>query len=171
MNPFIRYASVVTVTLGLAAIARADQEYDWTGGSAGYSGSIVLDSNSNVAGTISDVVSAEVTTPQGTFDLVPSQVFYVQPVFDWNPSEITDMWIDWSPNGIGWAGLGANYGGSGVNFDGSGYITDEESTWSVDFAGSWTAVGGNAVPDGASTLGLLFGAIASITTLRRRFAS
>jgi hypothetical protein len=175
MKPLIRFASIVTVILSLTAAVRADQEYVWTGGSAGYSGWIILDSNSDASGTLADVVSAQVTTPQGTYNFDPSWVFYIQSPFDWNPTQINDMWIDWYQGGVdpAWAGLGEKWGGAITNFDGSGSNRYYTSTWAVDYSGSWTAAAaGPSVPDATATSALLLlgGAFVGLAALRSRFA-
>jgi len=122
MKLILRFAFIVTATLSLAVAVRADQEYVWTGGSVGYSGTITLDSNSNSAGAITDIVSGQITTPQGTYNFDPSMVFYLKTPFSWNPSQITDMWVDWDQGAEGWAGFGENYTDTGVNFVGSGPV-------------------------------------------------
>lgn len=167
---------LLIAVLGVATVfqARADQEYDWTGGTAGYSGTIILDSNSNSSGSISDIVSGQITTPQGTYVFDPTKVFYSLVPFAWNPSQITSMWIDWNQGVTGWAGFGENYQGPATpNFVGSGPVQDPalSSTWAVDFTGSWTAASfASSVPDGGATIALLGGALIALAALRRRIS-
>lgn len=153
---------ITVLSVATAFQARANQEYDWTGGAAGYSGTIILDSNSNPAGTIADIVSAQITTPQGTYVFDPTQVDFNQPIFAWNPSQITDMWINWSSSAP-YTGFGENYNGTGLNFVGSG-----DGSEYVDYSGSWTAA--SSVPDGGATIALLGGALFGLAALRRRIS-
>ncbi len=163
---------LLIAVLGVATAfqARANLEYDWTGGTAGYSGTIILDSNSNSAGSISDIVSGQITTPQGTYVFDSGMVFSTPEPFAWNPSQITDMWIDWYQPTLdpAWAGFGENYGGGGLNFVGSGTDRYNDSTWVVDFAGSWTAA--SSIPDGGAVIALLSGALVALAALRRRIS-
>ena len=159
--------SLVRFALGVAAIVatvqvRADQVYDWTGGAAGYSGQITLDSNNNASGSIADIVSATITTPEGTFAFDAGSAVLLSNVFSWYPTQITNMWIDWNP-GLN-AGFGENWDGAGSNFVGSNI-----SNYSVDFSGSWTAES-STVPDGGATISLLGAAIIGLAALRRRSA-
>lgn len=155
---------LITV-LGVATAfqARANQEYDWTGGAAGYSGTIILDSNSNSAGTIADIVSATITTPQGTYVFDRTQVYSSDELlFAWNPSQITDMLIDWYSSAP-LTGFGENFGGTGRNF----VASETADTVYIDFSGSWTAA--SSVPDASSTVALLGAALLGLAALRRRF--
>ena len=137
-----------------------DYEYDWTGGTSGFAGKIVLDSDSNTSGTVANIVSAQITTSLGTFDFDSSTAFLVQPKFAWNPSQITDMWIEWALNVpsafAANAGFGENYNGTGINYLDS-FIHDANGVrYDADFnTGSWTAAASSSVPDATST-GLLF---------------
>jgi hypothetical protein len=164
------FASLFAVALSLTVTrANADQEYVWTGGAAGYSGTIILDSNSNPAGSISDIVSGQITTPSGTFDFDPTTIAYSQPAFDWNPSQITDMWIDWFALSYTFeAGFGENISNTGENFVGS-YEYPSTNDYLLDVSGSWKA-SNSSVPDATTTSALLGGALVSLTALRRRFA-
>jgi hypothetical protein len=98
-------------------------------------------------------------------------ISYSQSAFDWNPSEITDMWIDWlTLSGTVDAGFGENFGGGGQNFVGS-RDNPGGGDYLVDFSGSWKAeASGPSVPDTAATSALLGGALAGLAALRRRFA-
>src|ERR1700735_3231691 len=63
----IQSALLCSLLATTAIAVRADQQYDWVGGAAGYAGVLILDSNDNSAGTLADVVNAAIITPQGTF--------------------------------------------------------------------------------------------------------
>jgi hypothetical protein len=136
--------------------------YSWSGGSAGFTGELVLDSPSSPVGggTPSDIISAVITDPAGTFDLNPSTIYIFQAPFAWTPSGITSMWIDWYvPSGA--AGFGQNLLFTGVNFEGS----DTSSGYYVDTKGSWNT---QPVPETASTLGLAVLAAGGLLGIRRK---
>jgi hypothetical protein len=167
----IRSALICAVIVGMGVEARADQSYEWTGGAADFGGLIVLDSSSNAAGSLTDIVAAGIFTPQGGFSFDPSSAILLQPDFAWNPSQITDMFIAWSV-GPSLAGFGENV----VELSGANLVISEidgaDGAMSADLTGSWQAVPGAQVPDAAPTallvgLGLLGIALAS----RKRFAA
>src|ERR1035441_8696392 len=91
----------LSVSLGAAAsVPAADQTYVWSDGAPGYSGTIVLDSNSSTSGSDADIVSITVNTPGGSETLNQANIgsVYINNVgtpFTWNPSQITSMWIAW----------------------------------------------------------------------------
>jgi len=96
-------------------------------------------------------------------------IYYQQSAFDWNPSQITDMWIDWlAASGTIEAGFGEKWGGATTNFVGSeDYPSGGD--YLVDFSGSWTAAT-SSVPDATATSALLGGVLVGLAALRRRFA-
>jgi len=167
--------TIAKIAVGAAAItvtmhANAQQTtYDWTGGEAGFSGQIILDSNGNTAGNISDIVSATITTPQGgPFDFNPTTVYIDVSPFTWNQTQITNMWIDWT---VGSTEVGMSEGnvlpGNSVASN-NGYEPYVE-----DSSGSWTAVSSSvpsSVPDGGATIALLSASLTGLAALRRRFA-
>jgi hypothetical protein len=152
----IHSALLCSLLATTALTVRADQEYAWTGGASGFEGVIVLDSNSNSAGTLADIVNAAIITPQGTFFFNPSEALLLSPNFAWDPAQITNMelaWVD-SPFIAAIGEDGPDVGG--LNFVASippSTNADAVVGPQIDFTGSWLAVP-SSVPDGAST-GLL----------------
>lgn len=147
----------------IVALARADATYSWTGGSAGYAGTVVLDSTSSAGGSLADVVSITITDLNGTFTADNTSVL-LDPTFTWTPTGITEMWIDWDS---GLYGVGQDVSGGGVNFVGNN--NNFGNTTSLDFAGSWTRVQGNSVPDGGSMLALFGLSLAAVAAFRLKF--
>lgn len=119
MQP-IRATLFLTLFCAVAATAAraTNYEYDWTGGRTDFAGKIVLDSNSSSAGTLADIVSAQITISHETLDFDPNTAIFLRPEFAWNSSQITDMWINWSVPGV-LAGFGENFDFNGVNFVGA----------------------------------------------------
>jgi hypothetical protein len=141
----------------LAVSAQANETYVWTGGMPGYSGSIVLDSSSspNGGGTMADIVSAEITVPlpgffgtqEYTFNFDPLTASSFTPLV-WNPEDITGMEIRWQdvPSFVNDPNFGSNYLGD---------YNSNEGVSTEDLTGSWQGETPFAVPEGASTAGLL----------------
>jgi hypothetical protein len=172
----------LSVGLGIAAsVQAADQTYKWTEGVAGFSGTIVLDSSSSTGGSLADIVSINVTTPEGSASLTQANIgdVYINNIlgpFTWNPSQITGMWVDWyltaadSLNEA--AGVGQDYQpGFNANFV---FCPNNLSTSGQDFAsptsntdttGGWRAV--SSVPDAGSTSLLLGAALTGLSVCRR----
>jgi hypothetical protein len=149
----IQTALFCTLLAATAISARANQQYDWTGGTSGFEGVIILDSSSNASGSLSDIVAAAILTPDGTFFFNPADAELLQPAFDWSPTLIDDMgiaWVDSSTSFI--AAFGENY--TGVNFEAD---IPPSAGPTIDLAGSWVAAPSTLnVPDNAPT-GLLVG--------------
>src|SRR5580693_4299353 len=171
----------LSVGLGIAAsVQAADQTYKWTEGAPGFSGTIVLDSSSSTGGSLADIVSINVTTPEGSATLTQANIgdVYVNNLFapfTWTPSQITGMWIDWYTTAADSvnqsAGVGENYqppfndnflycpnnlSPSGQDFAGPG---------ETDTTGGWRAV--SSVPDAGSTSLLLGAALTGLSVCRR----
>jgi hypothetical protein len=151
-------SSILCILLfaAFAVTGRANQEYDWTGGAPGFSGSIVLDSNSNTNGTLADIVSVVITDPEHTFDVVPGSFldsFDGTEAFSWNPSQITGMSILFDS---GLISVDENFDNTGLN---DIQVVELPSNLDTDTTGSWLAASGSstAIPDSAST-GVLVGA-------------
>src|ERR1700733_7006971 len=93
-------------------------------------------SSSSAGGSIRDIVSGSITTSQGTFAFDPATIFLSQPLFAWDPSQITDMSYDWV-SGSHLAAFGENEADFGfVNFVGSGTLA---GITTYDESGSWLA--------------------------------
>jgi hypothetical protein len=81
--------------------AHANTTYVWTPSSSNWAGTIVLDTSSSTNGNLGDIVSASLTTPQGTFAYDPSTAFNdsipaaIGAYFTWNSSQIYTMYIGW----------------------------------------------------------------------------
>jgi hypothetical protein len=151
-----RLGLLILTFFAIVSTSRAvNYEYRWTGGSAGFTGSIILDSNSSDGGTLANIVSAEVTLIN-TCDLHPMAAVFLETSFTWTPTEITKMNIHWFTWGSS-VTTGASVYTNGFNVLGSGFS-------GYDVRGSWLAVP-SSVPEMGSTalllaLGLLsFGAI------------
>jgi hypothetical protein len=175
----------LSVSLGVAASVQADQTYSWVDGAPGYTGTIVLDSSSSSAGSLSDIVSITVNTPGGSATLTQANIgaVYVDnfdTTFAWTPSQISSMWIDWYTTSVasisaGAAGVGEDYDTSGgLNFE--SFNTSTETNLDVagaiepnDKTGSWLATSSTtgAVPDAGSTSLLLGVALTGFGACRR----
>ena len=158
----------LSVCLGVAASVQAgDEAYTWSDGAPGYSGTIVLDSDSSAGGSLADIVSISVSTPGGSETLTQANIGSVyinnnSTPFTWDASQITSMWIAWYTTPVpviadGVAGVGEQYEGANANFEfydnPAGTNLDYASPLNTDKTGTWLAAG--PVPDGGSTSLLL----------------
>ena len=165
MKSILRSLIFTLSALGATTAAHAGYEYDWTGGEAGYAGTIILDSSANASGSAADILSGTITTPEGTYAFDPTQL-YVTGQFDWNSSQITDMYFDWT-SPAPYTGFGENVYGAGLNFVGS--AADDVSF--IDTSGSWVAAGSaSSAPDLASSLTLLTLGLGALGAGRRRLS-
>jgi hypothetical protein len=133
-----------SILLSMGAYVKAqDVTYEWTGGTPGYSGTIVLDSPSSSGGSLSDIVSLSVTTPtNGTItpDLNPADgnTYLADPTFTWTPTQITEMGIIGYDLANDYIIVAQNFGGGGLN-----QLSGELNSTAfdeIDTSGTWTAV-------------------------------
>jgi hypothetical protein len=180
-----QYSLLLALALGLGAAASVhatDEAYKWSLGAPGYSGTIILDSDSSSGGSLADIVSISVSTPGGSETLTQANIGSVyinnfDTPFTWNPSQITSMWIAWytTANPViadGVAGVGEQYAGENANFefyDPAGAIyQDYASPLNTDTTGTWLASGPvSSVPDAGSTSLLLGVALTGLGFCRR----
>lgn len=187
-SPAVAWSVATTLLLGICAPpAFASFEYDYKNGAPGYSGSILLDTNSSAAGSLSDIISLTVTTPGGTFAYNPSdpnisQFNYnqtatynsLESAFTWDQNQITEMHVLFDYYYIGgytawsYAEVGQN-APTDPPFTGIGTLNNAIN-YHYDFSGSWVAATPPPVPDAGSSLYLLslaLAALAGCTLLRR----
>ena len=168
--------TLLALSLGVAVAAsvQADQAYTWTGVLPGYSGTIVLDSDSSVGGSTADIVSINITTPGGSASLTQANIgdVYIDnlgQLFTWNPNQITSMWLAWYTDPSDTPALsgevGENYDHSGglnfVGIDGT-FLDVAGSIEPVDKDGAW-----RVVPDAGSTPLLMGLALTGLGLCRR----
>lgn len=151
-------------------------EYDWTGGAPGYSGQIVLntDTSPSGGGTLANIVSGSITTPTfGTFPIDLATVGLADPIFTWTPAGITEFHLGWLNSSSTHQGqVGQNYNGSGNNVLLDARIVSPYAANS-DFSGSWLAApaASNSVPDTGSTSAMLLGSLTALGAVARKFRS
>ena len=143
-----RFALIATIACGTwATHARANATYVWTEatvGSSEWAGTIVLDSSSNTNGTLSDVVSVILVTPQGNFTYDPATAFDDSCCgnggFSWNASQIEHMyfgWQDYPYQPSVFEGVGYGPGGLQVNsLVGPLSSFDENGSWLAATSGT-----------------------------------
>jgi hypothetical protein len=144
-----------------ASVQATPTTYEWVSGDGNpihFTGVIVLDSNSSANGAVADVISVTINgfTSVGTF------LFPLSP-FTWTPQAITQMQLS---------------GAYDAQFDQYFAIATSATTGQFGFGtliqnydtdGAWLAVGSSSVPDGASTVGLLLIAGATLVVARKQF--
>jgi hypothetical protein len=152
-----------------ASMYAQDTTYVWTGGSS-ESGTIVLDSPSSSGGSLSDIVSIDITDPSfGVINGFNFSFFFGGSTFTWNSSQITQMEIlsidSFDHNISTVVAENEPVGGSGNEIlvgEGFGPIF----TVGLDNTGSWLAAPSVGVPDGGSSVWLLGLALAGLGSLK-----
>jgi hypothetical protein len=172
--------SVLIFGLSKSISYGAVQTYEWQG-DAGYSGTLVLDTPSSSAGSLSDIVSLVVTTPMnGTIvadtDPADGNIGLLDPVFTWNAGQITEMGIiayTSDPSSPDYLIAAQNFDGTGLNQLSGAAAPDLNTPLfdEIDTGGNWLAV---SVPEPAPLMYCLgyvvpLGSIA-IQMLRRKRA-
>ena len=126
--------------------------YNYVGGNSGFSGQLVLDASAGTGGSVADILSGSLTTPQfGTVSFNSATADSIS-AFNWTASAITAMDIYWS-NGILDSRVVATSptAGSVSQHVGetSGLVPGGNA---IDTHGHWVSA---SVPDAAGTSGLL----------------
>ena len=144
--------SVLVLGLGKGTGRAALYTYEWQG-DPGFSGTLVLDAPASAGGSISDIVSLEVTTPlNGTLiaDMNPADgnVMLIDPIFTWNAGQITEMgvtaYVTADPSSAAFSDYmiaAQNFDGTGLNqLSGAAPTSSSPLFDEIDTGGNWVAV-------------------------------
>jgi hypothetical protein len=168
-------AVLSALLLSFGASVQANTTYDWTGGAAGYTGTIVLDSSSSSGGSVADIVSLVISTPTtgGTLDVNLASAYLADPIFTWNSSQITEMgvWenVEFTAEGPGSFEVAVEENYMGLLNDNLLESASDNGGYVYSYGyypGSWVAAT-TAVPDGGSSVWLLGLALVGLGSLKR----
>lgn len=166
----------------LVTQARAGFTYVWTtipgagpvtGGDSEWAGTIVLDTSASTDGTLADIISVSLTTPQGNFTFDPTSnigLFFGGVNFTWNASQIESMYFGWQVYPLQpsiFEDVGYGPGGLQVNsLVGPLGSFDEDGSWLAASAGG--SEPGAGVPEPPTWTTMLMGITGLVLVSYRR---